>query len=346
MPDLPTAALISYSREDSEFALRLATDLKAGGANVWIDQLDIRPGSHWDNAIEEALLAAPMMLTILSPAAARSPNVRNEISFALEQGKIVIPVIYKDCIVPLQLQRNNRIDFRADYSRGLSALFGYLGVEGRGSHVVDRAAGAEVIRKAAWEAREADARRLGKLEEEDRHAPQDRPRKHAKPIANEDEESRVLEQRNAKTRMILLFGIALYVVSFFLIVIPGDPIYFGWQCAVDTFVISWGSVRGGFFNAPGLTIVFNFGMLFSALINPVFIVYVLLRMRAGLRKTAAAFFWILLVLNIAPWLVFRTNVPREGYFVWVAGMLTAMFSATIAGWIGRMREPPSSTFLR
>ena len=39
------AAFFSYSRDDSEFALRLAEDLKAAGAAVWIDQLDIEPGS-------------------------------------------------------------------------------------------------------------------------------------------------------------------------------------------------------------------------------------------------------------------------------------------------------------
>ena len=38
-----TAAFFSYSREDSEFALRLAKDLKAAGANVWLDRLDIKP---------------------------------------------------------------------------------------------------------------------------------------------------------------------------------------------------------------------------------------------------------------------------------------------------------------
>ena len=40
--DAPTA-FFSYSCEDSEFALRLAEDLKAGGACVRLDQLDIEP---------------------------------------------------------------------------------------------------------------------------------------------------------------------------------------------------------------------------------------------------------------------------------------------------------------
>ena len=46
----------SYSRSDgSDFALRLALDLKKEGFNVWIDQEDIRAGSEWDLAIEKAL---------------------------------------------------------------------------------------------------------------------------------------------------------------------------------------------------------------------------------------------------------------------------------------------------
>ena len=51
-PDAPTA-FFSYSRDDSEFALRLAEDLKAAGAGVWIDQLDIQPGQRWARAMVE-----------------------------------------------------------------------------------------------------------------------------------------------------------------------------------------------------------------------------------------------------------------------------------------------------
>src|ERR1700722_13504734 len=66
------AAFISYSREDSEFALRLAEDLKAAGASVWLDQLDIEPGRPWDSAVEQALIDAPKMLLVLSPSSAKS----------------------------------------------------------------------------------------------------------------------------------------------------------------------------------------------------------------------------------------------------------------------------------
>ena len=38
-------AFLSYAREDAEFVLRLSKDLREGGAGVWMDQLDIAPGS-------------------------------------------------------------------------------------------------------------------------------------------------------------------------------------------------------------------------------------------------------------------------------------------------------------
>jgi photosystem II stability/assembly factor-like uncharacterized protein len=192
MPEVPCTAFISYSREDSEFALRLARDLKEAGASVWIDQLDIRPGTHWDNAIENALLEAPQMLVVLSPASSQSQNVRNEISFALEQGKIVVPVIFKDCVVPLQLQRQNRIDFRADYTRGLTALLDHLRVTHPDQTVIDKAAEEEANRKAAWAAREAEARRLAELEERDKEAAQQKDA--AESIAIEQAERRVREE--------------------------------------------------------------------------------------------------------------------------------------------------------
>ena len=45
------------------------------------------------------------MLLILSPASVKSKNVRNEISFALDENKVIIPVLFRDCTVPLQLHR-------------------------------------------------------------------------------------------------------------------------------------------------------------------------------------------------------------------------------------------------
>ncbi len=123
------AAFISYSRNDSEFALRLAADLKAAGAEVWIDQQDISPSEEWDIAIEGALRRSPRMLLLLSPDSVKSPAVRNEIALALHTKKPIIPVFYRECELPMQLLRIQYIDFRSDYERGFERLLKTLGIQ-------------------------------------------------------------------------------------------------------------------------------------------------------------------------------------------------------------------------
>ena len=115
-------AFCSYSRADAAFALRLAEDLKTAGANVWLDQIDIEPGTPWDRAVEQALAAASRILVILSPSSVSSDNVSDELSFALSKRKRIIPVLYLECEVPFRLARLQHIDFTHDYDRGLTAL--------------------------------------------------------------------------------------------------------------------------------------------------------------------------------------------------------------------------------
>ncbi len=122
-------AFVSYAREDSDFTMRLVADLKAREANVWLDQLDIRPGRQWDNEVEEALTECGALLVILSPTSVDSRNVMDEVGFALEEGKTVIPVIYRDCRVPFRLRRVQYIDFTSDYQAALKKLINSLAQE-------------------------------------------------------------------------------------------------------------------------------------------------------------------------------------------------------------------------
>lgn len=126
--DAPTA-FFSYSRDDSEFTLRLAEDLKAAGAHVWLDQLDIEPGQRWARAVQDALNNSPRVLVILSPSSVDSTHVEDEVNFALEEHKTVIPVLYQDCKVPFQLRPFQYVDFRTDYARGIKVMLKTLGVE-------------------------------------------------------------------------------------------------------------------------------------------------------------------------------------------------------------------------
>lgn len=124
-----TKTFFSYARADSEFVLRLVKDLRDAGADVWLDQLDIGPGKHWDTEIEKALLQCPRSLIVLSPASVNSPNVMDEVSYALEQNKEVIPVLYQNCTIPFRLRRLQWVDFRKEYAVALRELLRALASE-------------------------------------------------------------------------------------------------------------------------------------------------------------------------------------------------------------------------
>ena len=122
MPTAHAPAFLSYAREDSASALRIAADLKRAGTMVWLDQIDIRPGQQWDLEVENALATCAEMIVILSRAAVVSKNVMDEIGYALEENKRVIPLMIEDCRIPLRLRRVQHIDFRSDYQRALETL--------------------------------------------------------------------------------------------------------------------------------------------------------------------------------------------------------------------------------
>ncbi|MBN8861143.1 MAG: toll/interleukin-1 receptor domain-containing protein [Sphingobacteriales bacterium] len=113
----------SYSRVDgADFSLRLAQDLKNAGFNVWIDQQDIRAGSEWDLEIEKALETCDCLLFIESEKSVVSNNVLDEVYYALDHQKKVIPVIYHDSKTPYRLQRLQHVDFSKNYDEGLASL--------------------------------------------------------------------------------------------------------------------------------------------------------------------------------------------------------------------------------
>jgi hypothetical protein len=126
-------AFLSYAREDAEFVLRLAKDLRAGGAGVWVDQLDIAPGQRWDRAVEDALAKCLQLVVILSPAAVESTNVMDEVSLALEDGKTVVPVLHRQCKIPFRLRRLQYVDLSLDYKAGHDRLLETLGTAAPGS---------------------------------------------------------------------------------------------------------------------------------------------------------------------------------------------------------------------
>lgn len=117
---------LSYSRSDERFALRLANDLRAQGVAMWVDQLDIRPSEHWDRAIERAVRDCRGLVVILSPRSVASDNVADEISYAIDSGKSVLPVMIEKCVLPLRITRMHVIDATGSYDKALQQCLAEL----------------------------------------------------------------------------------------------------------------------------------------------------------------------------------------------------------------------------
>ncbi len=196
MSDNAPIAFISYSRHDSEFVMRLASDLKKAGASVWLDQLDISPGQRWDRAVEGALETSPALLVVLSASSVDSMNVMDEVSFALEKKKTVVPILMEDCPIPFRLRRIQHVDFRRDYARGLTALLIHLGVSSPEHPPAPAPSELDAAAEAAELKRKADAERQAH-EEAERQAHEEAERKaheEADRKAREEAERRIREQ--------------------------------------------------------------------------------------------------------------------------------------------------------
>jgi hypothetical protein len=117
---------VCYSRLDATFALKLSDDLKKHGIPIWIDKLNISVGQRWDREIEKALQKADCMIVLLSESAIQSENVMDEVSYAIDENKKVIPLKIEACSIPLRLRRIQYVDFAEDYAQGLDQLIGLL----------------------------------------------------------------------------------------------------------------------------------------------------------------------------------------------------------------------------
>ena len=124
---------ICYSRKDKDFVLKLATNLKCHGVPVWLDQWDIPSGANWPRAIDKALSDCARLLVVLSPESIESDEVQSEWYDALEEKKVVIPILYQKCHMPSRLKLIQHIDFTTcgpDDEKSLEQVLKALGLAG------------------------------------------------------------------------------------------------------------------------------------------------------------------------------------------------------------------------
>lgn len=85
---------ISYSHEDNDYVIALKQKLQDEGFLVWLDQHNIPFGNQWPPEIEDAIKKCDAFIVVMSKAALRSPIIAGEISYALDKGKKIFPLLY------------------------------------------------------------------------------------------------------------------------------------------------------------------------------------------------------------------------------------------------------------
>jgi hypothetical protein len=121
------AIFFSYSHSDKEVAHSIAVRLSLEQRHVWIDEWELQVGDSLLRRIEDAVGEASALLVVLSPASVESEWVRKELTAGLvreleERRVIVLPVLVKDCNIPLFLRDKKYADFRTDFEAGCRAI--------------------------------------------------------------------------------------------------------------------------------------------------------------------------------------------------------------------------------
>ena len=123
----PHDIFISYSSVDRIYAEKLAHDLRAWGVSVWWDKWEIKVGESLSAKIQQALTSAAWLTVILTPNSVNSSWVQGELAAGLtrefESKKVVVlPLLFRDCELPVFLRDKKYADFRSSYGAGLKEL--------------------------------------------------------------------------------------------------------------------------------------------------------------------------------------------------------------------------------
>lgn len=93
-----TDVFISYSRKDKEFIQRLHQSLAALSRDVWVDWEDIPVTADWWKEICAGIQNANAFAFIISPDSAQSKVCYDEVQFAVQNNKRIIPVLRRELI--------------------------------------------------------------------------------------------------------------------------------------------------------------------------------------------------------------------------------------------------------
>lgn len=122
-----SSIFLCHSSIDKPFVEKLAKDLKRLGIQPWVDKWEIKVGDSLLWKINEGIRENDYLGVVLSPDALRSHWVKSEIGAAwskqMEVEKVVLlPILYRQCDIPIVLRDKKYADFSSDYQTGLTDL--------------------------------------------------------------------------------------------------------------------------------------------------------------------------------------------------------------------------------
>ena len=120
---------ICYSNKDAKFANDLANSLTKAGAKVWIES---QHGQDDDDAIEEAIKSAKLVLIVTSENALKDETLKQEKDFARANNvdRLLVKIDACDTSGKMRWKSLPTIDFSGNQSEGMKKLFEKLELKG------------------------------------------------------------------------------------------------------------------------------------------------------------------------------------------------------------------------
>ena len=125
---LKPSIFISYSSKDQDFVNELYDKLRLSGQHIWLNTESIPKAERWYEKMVEGLRETEILILILSPDSVQSKWVQQEWKTFLEMQKVVIPVLYRECEVPVEINELQMIKAKSSnwYYDLLKAIEGRL----------------------------------------------------------------------------------------------------------------------------------------------------------------------------------------------------------------------------
>ncbi len=111
MPAARKRFFISYSRADKDLVGPVVEILKTAPTEVFFDRDSIKPGDNWSQRLERAIKGASKFVIFWCTHSAHSHWVRKEWQLAIEDKKLIVPVLLDKTPLPRKLAAFQWISF-------------------------------------------------------------------------------------------------------------------------------------------------------------------------------------------------------------------------------------------